>query len=453
MAHDGLVSPLDYRYGRPEMKRLFTQEARLGYLLTVEAALADAHAVVGNIPKTHARTIRKKAHDGSVTPRRVQRIEAEIRHDLMAVVKALAEQTGEPAGGWIHLGATSYDIIDTANALQIRDALDILDEDLGRLLATLTRRAKQHAKTIMLGRTHGQAAVPTTFGYKLIVFAAETARHMDRLRQLRPRVEVGKMSGAVGTAAGFGAKAPQIQRTVMKRLGLGLEEAATQIVQRDRYIELFAWMANVATSLEKFTTEVRNLQRTEIAEAAEGFDVKKQVGSSTMAQKKNPVTSEQVSGLARLVRANVTPVMDNAIQWHERDLANSAPERILHPYTFILADWILHKTNDVFAHLVVDKDRMRRNLEAAGSVMAESLLLALAASGMGRQNAHEHVRQLAHAASAEDVAFRDKVLADGTISQRLSRSQIRNALDPARYVGQAPRTVARLAKRFEARRG
>ncbi len=256
------------------------------------------------------------------------------------------------------------------------------------------------------------------------------------------------MSGAVGTAAGFGPKAPQIQKNVMKRLGLGLEEAATQIVQRDRYIELFAWLVNVATSLEKFSTEVRNLQRTEIAEAAEGFDVKKQVGSSTMAQKKNPITSEQVSGLARLVRATLTPVTENAVQWHERDLANSAPERFLHPYGFVLTDWILHKTTDVFRHLVVDEERMRQNLAASESVMAESLLLALARHGMGRQEAHEHVRRVAHAATDQGVSFGEAVRADAEITQRMSDKEVDAALDPAKYVGQAPKVVERLAKRL-----
>jgi adenylosuccinate lyase len=445
----GLVSPLDYRYGRERMKRFFTEEARLRYILTVESALAHAHAEVGTIPKSHAKTIHRKAHDGSVKPSRVKRIEAAIRHDLMAVVKALAEQTGEPAGGSIHLGATSYDAIDTANALQFRDALDVLHEGLVALLSTLVERAREHKGTIMLGRTHAQAALPITFGYKLIVYAAELGRHLDRLREVRARALVGKMSGAVGSGAGFGRHGPRIERLVMERLGLGVEEAATQIVQRDRYVELFAWLANVATSVEKFATEVRNLQRTEIAEAAEGFDVAHQVGSSTMAQKKNPVTSEQVSGLARLVRANLTPTMENAVQWHERDLSNSAPERFLAPYTFVLTDWIVHKTEDVYRNLVVDAKRMRANLDATGgAVMAESLLLTLARKGMGRQEAHEHVRRLAHAAQEERTTLAEKARADPTISRMLSAAEVRRAFDPERYIGQCVRKVDVLAQRL-----
>ena len=311
----GLICPLDFRYGRATMKRFFTEEARLDYVLRVEAALARAHASVGNIPRRHATEIAKHANTKTVKLNRVKAIEAEIQHDLMAIVKALAEKCG-PAGGSVHRGATSYDMIDTGIALQFRDALDQIEGELRRLLTGLVRLARKHRKTVMLGRTHGQAAVPTTFGFKMVVFASEVGRHLERLGEIRHRVQVGKMSGAVGTAAGFGKHAAQIQARVMKDLGLGVEEAATQIVQRDRYIDLIAFCANVATSMEKFATEIRNLQRTELWEAAEYFDQEKQVGSSTMAQKQNPTISEQVSGLARVVRANIIPAFENAIQWH-----------------------------------------------------------------------------------------------------------------------------------------
>lgn len=445
----GLVCPLDFRYGRREVKDLFSEEHRLSYLLRVEAALARAHADLGHFPKEAAEEIARKAHPRFVKVERVKAIEAEIWHDLMAVVRALEEVCEGGAGGYVHLGATSYDIIDTAVALQIRDALEALEASLVRLRSALVKLARRHRSTIMLGRTHGQAAVPTTFGYKMIVFASEVDRHLVRLAEARPRICAGKMSGAVGTAAGFGPDAERLQTLVMRRLRLEAEEAATQIVQRDRYVELFAFLANVATSMEKFATEVRNLQRTEIAEAAEAFDVRRQVGSSTMAQKQNPVLSEQVSGLARLVRANVGPAMENALQWHERDLANSSAERFLVPHALILADWITVKMAEVFEGLRVDAARMRTNLEATrGLIMAESLLLALARKGVSRQEAHEHVRRLTMRLRSGRGTLGNMAQKDAKLRRRLTIPEIRKALDPAQYLGTAPARVARLARRF-----
>jgi adenylosuccinate lyase len=445
----GLVCPLDFRYGRPEVKALFSEEARLNYLLRVEAALARAHAKLGHIPKAAADEITKKASSKHVKLERVKAIETEIRHDLMAVVKALEEACAGDAGGYVHLGATSYDAIDTGIALQLRDALDAIEASLRRLLAALVHLARKHKATVMLGRTHGQAAVPTTFGYKMIVFASEVARHLARLDEQRPRICAGKMSGAVGTGAGFGPDHEALEAVVMQDLGLVAEDAATQIVQRDRYVELVALCANVATSMEKFATEVRNLQRTEIAEAAEAFDVQKQVGSSTMAQKQNPVLSEQVSGLARLVRSAIHPAMDNAIQWHERDLANSSAERFLLPHTLILADWCVAKMADVFEGLRVDAARMRSNVEATrGLVMAESLLLAFAQKGVSRQEAHEHVRRLSMRVRDGQETLREAALRDGVLGKLVSKKEIEAALDPQRYVGSAPDRVERLARAF-----
>lgn len=448
----GLVCPLDFRYGRPPMKDLFTEEARLSYLLRVEAALAAAHAAVGNIPKAAADEIARKATLKHVKVARVKEIEAETRHDLMAVVRALAEQCGGDAGGHVHLGATSYDAIDTGVALQLKDALRLLRQSLVRLLRALLALSRRHKQTIMLGRTHGQAAVPTTFGYKMAVFAAEVGRHVERLDQALPRICAGKMSGAVGTSAGFGPHAAQIEEHVMAALDLVAEEAATQIVGRDRYVELFAVLANIATSMEKFATEVRNLQRTEISEVAEPFDERRQVGSSTMAQKKNPVVSEQVSGLARLVRANLGPAMENAIQWHERDLANSSAERFIVPHGLILADWIVAKMADVFEGLRVDAVRMRHNLEATqGQVMSESLLLALSGKGMSRQAAHELVRKLAFASQKNGRSLAEAAASDARVRKFLKPAEVKKALDARRYLGRAPQRVDDVVQRLSKR--
>ncbi|MCA1813423.1 MAG: adenylosuccinate lyase, partial [Halobacteriales archaeon] len=359
---DLLVCPLDFRYGRPAMKRVFSEEGKLGTLLRVEAALVQAHAAVGNCPASAAEEVARKADLQHVKVARVKELEAETRHDLMAVVKALTEQCTPEAGRFVHLGATSYDIIDTANALMLRDALDLLEKDCQELLAQFHRLAREHRDTLCVGRTHGQHAVPMTFGLKMAVFGLETQRHLERLRECRKRVVVGKLTGAVGTAAALGPKALQVQEQFSRQLGVPMEDGPTQIVQRDRLNELLGHVANLSASLEKFATEVRNLQRNEILEVQEGFDAAKQVGSSTMAQKRNPVDSENITGLARLVRSYAIPAWENAVQWHERDLSNSSGERFLIPHSLVLADHILAKSADVFRHLRVFPQNMKRNL-------------------------------------------------------------------------------------------
>ncbi|MCK4718169.1 MAG: adenylosuccinate lyase, partial [Thermoplasmata archaeon] len=347
-----LVCPLDYRYGREEMKRLWSAEAKLQSLLDVEAALARAHAKVGNIPTEAADAISAAANTSLVTVERVDAIEDEIKHDIMALAKALSEQCGD-AGRYVHLGATSNDIIDTGNAMLIRSSMNIILADLKDLAHAFASRAKEHRDTVMMGRTHGQPAVPITFGLKMAVFAAEVLRHIERGEEVMGRCCAGKIMGAVGTGSALGPKVMAIQKAVMDDLHLYSEEAPTQLIGRDRYAEMTNYLALVATSLERFCTEVRNLQRPEIMEAAEAFDLKKQVGSSTMVHKKNPITSENVCGLARYVRAMAAPEMENMILWHERDLSNSASERMIIPHAFILLDDLLVKTTGVFRNLAV----------------------------------------------------------------------------------------------------
>ncbi len=439
---DGLVCPLDYRYGRAEMKQVFSEESRLRYLMQVEAALAHAHAETGTVPLAAAEALQAVADNpGRVTPERVKEIEAEIRHDLMAVVKAMTEAADEDfpelmPGKYVHQGATSYDTIDTANALQFRDATNLVAERLRALRNALLKLADEHRHTTMLGRTHGQSAVPITFGLKMAVFASETGRHLQRLAEVRKRIEVGMMSGATGSMAAFRGKGIQVQQIVCDRLGLRPTTASTQIIQRDRYIELLSHLANIATSLEKFATEVRTLQRTEIGEVAEGFDVAKQVGSSTMPHKQNPITSEQVSGLARLARSMLIPSWENAVQWNERDLANSAPERFIHPHMFILVDWCVHKMEDVFTHLRVRPDRMALNMERAqGLMMAEAVMIALTEKGMGRQEAHEVAREAAMESIADGSHYREALLRHSIITGLLGEAGVHEAVDPANYVG------------------
>ncbi|UCG68057.1 MAG: adenylosuccinate lyase [Thermoplasmata archaeon] len=442
------VCPLEYRYGRDEMKTIFTEANKLAKFLEVEAALAEAHAELGNIPKDDAKKIRENANLNSVTVDEVNTIEREIKHDVMAVVKALANKCGE-AGKSIHLGATSNDIIDTATALQLKEAVELIGQDLEGLSKSLFNLAERHKDTIMVGRTHGQFAVPTTFGLKMAVYGSEVQRHIERLEQSKHRILVGKMTGAVGTGAALGDEALQIQEMVMKNLGLSAEEASLQIIGRDRYIELISILANISTSLEKFATEVRNLQRSEIKEVSEAFDVKKQVGSSTMAHKKNPIVSENICGLARVARSFLLPAFENNVLWHERDLANSSAERFILPHACILVDDILVKMKDVFDNLVVFPENMIKNLESSkGFIMAESVMMALTKKGMGRHEAHEILRSSAMKASKEGISFNDALAQDDMVMKALSKEELERALNPKNYKGKAPEIVEGLLKKY-----
>ena len=410
------------------MKAVFSEETRLSRMLQVEAALAAAQASLGLIPAAAGKEIARQATGKGVTVARVSDLERETGHDIMAVVLALTEQCKGDAGKYVHLGATSNDILDTATALQLRDVVSILRDGLDGLTAALATLARKHRNTIMLGRTHGQAAVPITFGLKMAVFAAEVHRHQERLGQAEARVVVGKMSGAVGTGAAFGPKARELQNLVGTGLGLPMEQASTQVVSRDRHAEFLALLATIASSCEKFATEVRNLQRSEIGEVAEAFDRKRQVGSSTMAHKENPITSENVCGLARVVRGFTVPAFEDVALWHERDLTNSSAERIFLPHACVLVDDILAKMVKVFSTLRVHPARMRENLDRTnGQVMAEAVMIALAGKGMGRQDAHRVVRDASLAAREKGLHLRDVLLKQSAVKSRLTVRELEQA--------------------------
>ncbi len=435
------VCPLDYRYGREEVKKIFSEESKIRYMLRVEASLVKAHAHFGNVPSECATVVEEKID--VVSLKRVKEIEKEIKHDVMALVKAYAEVCGE-CGKYIHLGATSNDIIDTATALQLKDYLKILEEDIRQLEDALARLAKRYKDTVMLGRTHGQAAVPITFGLKMAVFLAEILRHHERLKETKKRILVGKMMGAVGTGAALGKKALDIQSFVMNDLDIWYEEAPTQIVGRDRYVEFVSFMAGVATSLEKFATEIRNLQRSEIGEVSEKFDEDKQVGSSTMAHKRNPITAENICGLARIIRGFITPMHESAILWHERDLTNSSAERFIIPHVCILLDDIMNKSVNLFSNLVVNEKRMMENIRKNEEIMAEAVIMYLVQRGWSRQEAHEKVRRIA----LQSGRFRDNLLKDNEIGEIL-REKIDEILDPLKYVGVANKIIEEVLKKKE----
>jgi adenylosuccinate lyase len=443
------VCPLDFRYGRKEIRDVFGETSKLEYLLDVEAALARAHAVVGNISKKAADEISKKATVKYVTVKRVNEIEKETRHDIMAVTKALSEVCSGDAGKYVHLGATSYDIVDTANALQFAAATDLIKAQVRELRVTLVGLAKEYKNTIMAGRTHGQFSIPITFGLKMAVYAMEVDRHLERLHECKSRLLVGKMSGAVGSGAAMGKHALKIQELVMTDLKLGTEEASTQIVGRDRYIELLSVLANIASSMEKFATEIRNLQRSEIGEVSEAFEAKKQVGSSTMPQKRNPILCEQVCGIARVIRSFIIPAYENAIQWHERDLCNSSSERFILPHSLIMTDWIVFQMNKVFRNLQVNPERMRQNLEnSKGLPMAEAVMTKLVEKGMGRGDAHEFVRTCSLKAISDDKHLLSVLLESPKVVKLIKKKELEDVMNPRNYLGVSHKIVNQVVKKL-----
>ena len=444
------LCPLDFRYGRKDMKEIFYEESRLQYQMDVEAALARSHASLGTITEEQAKEITRVANLDIVKIDRVKEIESETKHDLMAMVKAMTEQCKGDAGKFVHYGATSNDIVDTATALQIKAAIEIIQKDVDSFIVTLAKLAKRERDTIEIGRTHAQFAIPITFGFKISGYIAEMLRHRERLIQVKPRACAGKMAGAVGTGAALGKNFFKIQETVMADLGLSYEPAATQVVGRDRYTELICLVANIATSLERYGTEVRNLQRSEIGEAAEPFDRAKQVGSSTMAQKRNPMMSENVCGLARVVRSMVTPMFESQVLWHERDLTNSSTERFVLPHTFVLLDEMFKKMEIVFSGLEVYRDRMIANIESSrGLVMAESLMMKMTEKGIGRQDAHEIVRSSSMIAEDENRHLRDVLLEREDLKGLMSKEDIIAAMDPNNYTGGSKEIVDKMVAEVE----
>jgi adenylosuccinate lyase len=435
------------RYGTAEMRRIFEEEARVQRMLDVEAALAWAHAEVGNIPRKNAEKIAAMASTKYVKLSRIKEIEREIKHDVASLVRALAEASG-PSGAYVHLGATSYDIVDTANALQLKEALDLIEKKLDDFEKILMEKALQYRNTLMMGRTHGQHALPITLGFKFAVWMREISRHIQRLRQCKERVLVGKMSGAVGTQAGLGSNAVKIQELVMQRLGIKAADISTQIVQRDRHAELVCLLAIIASTLDNFATEIRELQRPEIGELFEFFEVEKQVGSSTMSQKRNPELCERVCGLARIVRSLVVPALEDVVTWHERDLTQSSAERFIIPETCILPDYMLFLMTKIVSNLRVDEKRMLKNIELTqGRAMSEAVMIALSRKGVNRQEAHELLRKLAIKSEAERRHFRETLLEHKAVRQKLSKKEIDAALNPRNYLGTAVRQVAYMIKK------
>jgi len=437
------VHPIEFRYRYPEMYAVFTEEAKLQSWLDVEVALAWAHAELGTIPRAAAKEIEKKAKVGVVKVERVKEIEEKTRHDLLAMVYALQEVCEGDAGGYIHLGATSYDAEDTALALQLRRAMDIIEGDLKALLRVLLDKAVEHRETVCIGRTHGQHALPMTYGMKFALWASEVGRHLDRLAETRKRIEVGKMSGAVGTMASFGEKGFEVQRLTMERLGLEPALITNQIIQRDRHAELQCLLALIAGTLDKMGRELRNLQRTEIAEISEPL----RSPSSTMPQKLNPSNTERICGLARIIRGSVNASLESIALEHERDISNSGMERINIPEGFILTDYILRQMTGIVKGLSFDSDNIERNLEMTlGLILTERVMIELVSKGVGRQEGHELMRRLALKAWKEKRPLRQVMEEDEEATRLITPAEMDEWLNPHTYIGTSVEQVDRAVK-------
>ena len=410
------------RYTRPDMGRIWSEENRFRTWLTVEVAATETLAQAGLVPKSAARAIRERA---DFNLERIQEIEAEVRHDVIAFTTAVAEIVG-PEARWFHYGLTSNDVVDTAQALLVKQASEIISADLQRLAEVLKRRAWEFKDTPQIGRTHGIHAEPITFGFKLANWYSETQRNIQRFQSAAEDMRVGKFSGAVGTLAHL---SPELEEKICARLGLKAAAVSSQVIQRDRHAAYSGVLAVIASTLDKVATEIRHLQRTEVREAEEYFS-EKQKGSSAMPHKRNPVTCEQISGLARVVRSNAQAALENVPLWHERDISHSSVERIILPDSTTLVDYLLNKTTNLIDTMFIYPERMRANLESTGGlVFSGQLLLDLVEHGVSREDAYRMVQGHAMRAWKEGQNFRDLVLADQSITGRVPRKQIDKAFD------------------------
>ena len=416
------------RYTRPQMGQIWSDENKYRMWLEVEAAASETLAEDGIVPAEAAKAIRER---GKIDVARINEIEAEVRHDVIAFTTAVAEKIG-PESRWLHYGLTSTDVVDTAQALQLKAASAILRDDLLQLVEVLKKRALEFKHTPTIGRTHGVHAEPTTFGLKLLNWYAEMRRNLARMDAAAEQIRVGKLSGAVGT---FGHLKPEHEERICAKLGLEPALVATQVVQRDRHAHYISTLAIITATLDKIATEIRHLQRTEVREAEEYFS-EKQKGSSAMPHKRNPITCEQISGLARVVRANAQVAYENVPLWHERDISHSSAERVILPDSTILTDYLLAKTANLIEKLMVYPQRMLKNVESTGGlIFSGQLLLDLTEAGMLREDAYRLVQEHAMNAWQNDLIFRDLVTQDPAISSRLTPDKLARTFDLNRQLG------------------
>jgi adenylosuccinate lyase len=433
------------RYSRPKMTAIWEPENRFRIWFEIEAHACDAQAALGVIPKAAAKAVWKR---GKFDIARIDAIERETKHDVIAFLTNLAEYVG-PSARFVHQGMTSSDVLDTCLAVQLVQASDILLEDIDTLLKTLKRRAMEHRRTPTIGRSHGIHAEPITFGLKLATYYAEFARNRARLATARTEIATCAISGAVGTFANID---PRVEAHVAKKLGLAVEPVSTQVIPRDRHAAFFATLGVIASSIERLATEVRHLQRSEVREAEEYFSPG-QKGSSAMPHKRNPVLSENLTGIARLVRGMVVPALENVALWHERDISHSSVERVIGPDATIALDFALGRLNGMMDKLVVYPDRMKANLDALGGLVhSQRVLLALTQAGMSREDAYRAVQRHAMATWQKGGDFQERLASDPEVARHLKRKQIAALFDLGYHFKHVDRIFARVFGKAPARR-
>ena len=434
------------RYSRPAMKELWEPARKYETWLAVELLVCEALVKKKLAPASALREIKAKAR---INPARIEVLEKVVKHDVIAFIESISEQVG-PAGRYLHMGLTSSDILDTSLAVLMVEAADMILAGIGRLMAALRAQALEHRDTMMIGRSHGIHGEPITFGVKLAIWYDEVRRHRQRIDEARRGIAYGKVSGAMGT---FAHLSPDVEAYVCKRLGLKPAPASSQIIQRDRHAAYLTALALLASSIEKFATEVRHLQRTEVLEAEEPF-TPGQKGSSAMPHKRNPIISENLCGLARLVRANSLAAMENIALWHERDISHSSVERVIIPDSTILIDYMLARMTELVSNLVVYPERMQRNLNLTGGVIySQPLMLELVRRGARRAEAYEAVQRLAMEAWNGTAFFRDLVEKNPFVTRHLNAQEIADCFDPKAYTREAATILKRVFRASAAKRG
>jgi adenylosuccinate lyase len=441
------ILPIDSgRYGSTEIKQIFDEEKRLDYQLAFEAAVAMAQAKVNVIPSDASDEIVKETKSGRIRVDRIKELETISDHDTAALVEALSEQCSDKTKPWIHYGLTSNDVVDTATSMQVRDALKIIEPKIFRLATILVNRAIEFRTQPAVGRTHGQHTSIISFGLKFAIWAVELAKHIERIEEGKKRFLLCKTLGVVGTGSLMGEKALEVQKEVANYLNLYAVEAATQILPRERYAEIQFLLALVGSTLDKIAIEIRNLQRTEIGEVEEPFR-KGQMGSSAVPVKRNPIKSERVSSLARILRSSVDVAMENIPLWHERDLSNSANERFIIPVSMIILDEMLNLMINVISKLTVNKERITSNLDMTrGQIYAEFVLEALIKKGIPRLDAYRNIQRIAFSSHDDKQHFHEAIKKDSSISQILSSAELKSIFDARNHLSASSKIIDNVAK-------
>jgi adenylosuccinate lyase len=441
------ILPIDNgRYGTKEMMEIFSEQKKVNYQLEIEGSAAISQSEIKLIPKKIGKKILKAATSGKITAKRIKQLEAKSDHDTAALVESLSEKCTKDARPWIHYGLTSNDLVDTSNSMQMRDALEIIEPKVAKMALILAKKAIKHGKIPAVGRTHGQHASIISFGLKFANWAAEMTKHIERIEEIKKRILICKTLGVVGTGSLMGAKSLEVQKRVAKRLKLFPAEVTTQVVPRERYVEYVFELALIGATLEKIAIEIRNLQRTEIGEVAEQFK-KGQMGSSAVPVKRNPIKSERVSSLSKMVRSQVAISFENIPLWHERDLSNSANERFVIPTVSILVDEMLETMTKITSNLLVNEKRIVENLYITkGQIFAEFVLEALIKKGVPRFEAYKDVQRVAFEANDKGMQYIDAIKNDKAFSSKLTDKEIDSIFSPEKHLGASPVIISNVNK-------